>query len=141
MKPCKDCLTEGVTTNRPAPKPGPRCITHDRVFRKATKARNHAQYVQKTYSIDAALYRAIIEAQGGKCAICQRANGTARRLAVDHDHSCCDGPTSCGKCVRSILCSPCNRMLGHLRDDIGSLQRAIVVIRDRPAQAVINSLD
>lgn len=37
--------------------------------------------------------------------------------------------------------SPCNQLLGHLRDDVEALRRAVVVIRDRPAQAVINSLN
>ncbi len=49
--------------------------------------------------------------------------------------------TSCGQCVRALLCSPCNRLLGHLRDNTDALHRAITVIRDRPAQAVLNSLD
>ncbi|MGF7125030.1 hypothetical protein J2X34_005480 [Rhodococcus sp. BE178] len=32
-------------------------------------------------------------------------------------------------------------MLGHLRDGTDALRRAIAVIRDRPAQAVLNALD
>jgi hypothetical protein len=27
---------------------------------------------------------------------------------VDHDHKCCAGQTTCGKCVRGIICHKCN---------------------------------
>ena len=33
---------------------------------------------------------------------------------VDHDHSCCTGEKSCGKCVRGILCLKCNTQIGHI---------------------------
>lgn len=36
---------------------------------------------------------------------------------IDHDHNCCKGTYSCGKCVRGVLCSQCNTALGLLKDD------------------------
>jgi hypothetical protein len=44
---------------------------------------------------------------------------------VDHDHSCCSGITTCGKCVRGILCRKCNLALGYLNDSIDSLYALI----------------
>jgi hypothetical protein len=37
-----------------------------------------------------------------------------RHLNVDHDHRCCPGERSCGKCVRGLLCRTCNRIEGLL---------------------------
>lgn len=37
--------------------------------------------------------------------------------SIDHDHACCPGPKSCGRCVRGLLCGACNKAAGLLRDD------------------------
>lgn len=90
---------------------------------------------QKIYSLAPGMYAKLYESQGGTCAICQRATGARRSLSVDHDHSCCAGKESCGKCVRGLLCGGCNyKILGHLRDDVESLQRAIDYLNDPPAK-------
>ncbi|WP_425484844.1 endonuclease VII domain-containing protein [Amycolatopsis anabasis] len=136
-KRCKDCPPG---SKRPANYPGPRCATHHRAVRAARRERSRAQYVERTYNITDEQYWALYEAQGGACYICQRAKGTGRkRLSVDHDHSCCPGSTSCGKCVRGLLCKPCNRdVLGHLRDEIEAFERAAAYLRNPPAKAVFS---
>ena len=135
---CKTCLEEGITTGRPAPHPGPRCASHWRQVKKSRRANSHGKYIEATYNITAEQYEAIYIAQGSRCAICQRATGATRKLAVDHDHSCCAGPTSCGKCVRSLLCKPCNRMLGHMRDDPAMAERAAEYLRNPPGRKVLD---
>lgn len=59
------------------------------------------------------------------CRICWRKD---RKLHVDHDHSCCStrggSAATCGRCVRGLICGPCNRALGLFADDPGALLRA-----------------
>jgi Recombination endonuclease VII. len=69
------------------------------------------------YGLKPGEYGKLYLTQGGTCAICRRATGATRALAVDHDHKT--------GLVRGLLCSPCNKLLGHLRDDV-ELARGIV---------------
>lgn len=43
-------------------------------------------------------------------------------LHVDHDHKCCAGARSCGRCVRGWLCAGCNRALGILQENPARMQ-------------------
>ena len=141
---CIDCVAEGITTRRPITHGGPRsplCTTHHRARRKAVSARSHALRTEKTYGISADDYWALYEAQGGKCAVCQRATGATRRLAVDHEHGRpgCEHPpdVGCRNCIRGCLCSTCNVIVVG-RYDIHALARAIQYLVDPPAQKVLN---
>jgi hypothetical protein len=75
--------------------------------------------VARQYGLTPEQYQALLEAcrKNAKgealCMMCNR----IRARAVDHDHAHCPGKTSCGKCVRGLLCTRCNVFLGHSRDD------------------------
>jgi Recombination endonuclease VII len=140
---CKDCRRAAAAgqpvPKRPALHPGPRCTTHHRVHVRRSKDRAHALYIEKTYGITAEQYWALYDAQGGCCATCQRATGRTKRLAVDHDHACCAGPISCGKCVRGLLCGPCNKdLIGRYTST--QLRRAADYKDNPPAQRILASL-
>lgn len=104
------------------PKSGSRCKTCSNVA-------GHASRLKGEYGIDAATYEALLELQGGRCAICGRRPKT-KRLAVDHDHATGE--------VRGLLCpgdDGCNhRLLGYVRDRVDLLQRAIDYLNEPPAQ-------
>lgn len=61
-------------------------------------------------------YQRILQDQDGCCAAC--GESVEERLHVDHDHSCCNGSTTCGKCTRGLLCRKCNLALGLLDDNL-----------------------
>jgi hypothetical protein len=74
-------------------------------------------YRVRTYGLTTLAWIQIFESQGCGCAICDRIDPKDKNgWQTDHDHSCCPGKKSCGKCVRGILCGPCNRGLGALQD-------------------------
>lgn len=133
-KECVDCKAAGRALTRPAPFPGPRCYSDDIAFRKAQKKRTKAKRIEKVYGLTEEQRDALYRAQGGRCFGCRRATGASKALAVDHDHACCPGPTSCGKCVRGLLCDYCNRTLGHYRDDPAAFDRMAGYLREWPSR-------
>jgi hypothetical protein len=118
---------------RPAPHGGPRsrrCTTHYRAWNKARKAKNRTTYVAKTFTLTQSECDELWAFQGERC-ICGRR--PSRAPDVDHDHACCAGPNSCGKCVRGFLCRQCNReVLGRYN---ASQLRALADYLDFPPMA------
>lgn len=113
---CKDCIAEGITTKRDADYPGPRCATHHRKRKADERVRRHGQHIEKHFELTEEEYDAILKFQGGVCAICRRAKGIRKKMPVDHNHLTLE--------LRMICCTPCNKMLGHCRDDPEMLRRA-----------------
>lgn len=79
-------------------------------------------------------HAALIAAQDGKCRVCGVAfePGRGEKSAhVDHDHKS-------GK-VRGIICRECNLGIGHFRDDLALLEKAVVYLRSFVADSDIVS--
>lgn len=131
MKPCKDCVTEGVKTQREAKFPGPRCFTHHRKFKAEQKQRSHDAAVSRTYGLNPGDYDRLYEAQGRRCAITGcRATGKSKRLAVDHDHKTGE--------VRGLLCTPHNRVIGYNFDNPEAFRSLADYLENPPARAVLD---
>lgn len=81
------------------------------------------------YGLSEDRYLEMYEDQNGKCAICKQDDDEGKSLCVDHDHSCCPGRTSCGKCVRALICGRCNKALGIVKDDIAVLEEMTNYLR------------
>lgn len=140
-KVCKNAGDDRAHKKRPAIYEGPRCATCWGVEWKRRKEANHRAYVEKTYGVSRDFYDKLYAYQGGKCALCQRATGATKRLANDHDHTCCPGPTNiCGKCLRGLLCGPCNEILGRWGNDPEVFLRGFRYIMDPPAQRLMRLL-
>ena len=141
VRECKDCKVEG-RQGKPleAPYPGPRCYLHHKAYRRV-RAKKTADYKRASrFGISGAVYESLLELQGGGCAWCGRKPYKGgKRLATDHDHRCCPGRESCGKCVRGLLCDTCNWALRHFRDDPQLVERGAEYLRNPPAYVVLNA--
>ena len=74
------------------------------------------------YSMTAEQYDAMVRDQLGRCSICALPMPNPH---IDHDHDCCSKRnSSCGSCVRGLLCRSCNVGLGFFGDDRDRLVRA-----------------
>ena len=101
-----------------------------RIDREQNRERHKAQRLWRQYHITQEQYDAMLEAQNWGCAICGGVNSNGKALAVDHDHRCGPGKKSCGKCVRGLLCIPCNLAIGRFKDSPHLLRRAIEYIEN-----------
>jgi Recombination endonuclease VII len=79
----------------------------------------------RKFNLDLAGFKRILARQNNSCAICKRDRPDGRgSWHVDHDHDCCPGERSCGKCVRGLLCMRCNFLLGYSKEDQSILDNA-----------------
>lgn len=88
-----------------------------RVCRTCQRERN--TFRQRLYGVPLDVYRSMLAAQNGLCAICGGPPGK-RSLNVDHDHIT-------GR-VRALLCARCNVGIGGLQDDPDLMRKAIAYI-------------
>jgi hypothetical protein len=90
----------------------------NRVYTMQRKSNIFANKIKTTYGIDIDEYNKMFDEQEGKCAICgKHRNEFKNGLSVDHDHQT-------GK-IRALLCNNCNPLLGHAKESIDILQKAI----------------
>ena len=83
----------------------------------------YSSRLKKKYGITMDEFDAMLEEQNGCCMICGRHNTTQdNRFCVDHCHKS-------GK-VRGLLCYPCNSGLGHFKDDIDMMFKAIAYLNE-----------
>jgi glycerol-3-phosphate dehydrogenase len=85
--------------------------------------------LRSRYGITTEQKEAKIAAQEGLCPVCTRKLVEAGKSAMDHDHACCPGNDTCGKCLRDVLCHRCNLLLGCAQDNIQALENAIAYLK------------
>lgn len=82
------------------------------------REKNRRYKVKTKYGISLGDYDALLESQGGVCALCGTDTPGGRgRFNIDHDHQT-------GK-IRGVLCSPCNLAIGLVKEDTLILYRMI----------------
>ena len=99
----------------------PRDEFHQGTKSHCAECAKQAEFTRK-HNLPFEWYTTKLKEQGGVCALCG-ALPTCRKhehkpaLYLDHDHACCPGYKSCGKCARGLLCGRCNFVLGVIEND------------------------
>lgn len=84
--------------------------------------------LQRDYGITFDDYKAMYDAQDGRCKICREpldlfcTHNAPHKTCVDHNHTT-------GK-IRGILCSPCNSGIGFFKEDIDIISNAIAYLKE-----------
>lgn len=78
--------------------------------------------LRKTYGISLQEKKAMLLSQGSMCAICKSEKPRGKDWNLDHCHTT-------GR-IRGILCTPCNLLLGKVKDSVELLQSAIEYLSD-----------
>lgn len=113
------------------------CAKEKSKGRKYGKTRD--QSLKHRHNISEEAYKKILEEQNYVCMICKTSDPKNKHnlFVVDHDHACCNrlvngANISCGLCIRGLLCSPCNTVLGNVRDDVSILNSMIEYLKKQP---------
>ena len=135
LKTCRGCGGEFLRSTFPTywhnknnkRYPHSRCAGCYRDYQRAAKRRSYDRRkpykIEWQYGITMERRDEMLAEQDG-CGICHRPDPGARDWHTDHDHACCPGTKSCGKCVRGVLCRGCNTAIGLMNDDALLLVRA-----------------
>lgn len=101
-------------------------ITSDGLQSVCRRCRNDRVFEQMYLS---GSYNSLLESQSGRCLGCDKPAGVDR-FNLDHDHSCCPVPPTCGSCTRGLLCSGCNKVLGVSQDNPETLLRLAAYLKE-----------
>lgn len=145
---CKACFKERAAARyRTNPEPAKerakawaranpeRVAERGRLYRlSGRKARNDRRsHLKRKFGLTPEQYDAMLQAQGGRCAICRRRPTNGISLHVDHEHRT--------KRVRGLLCFRCNNALGDFGDRADFLVNALDYLTPPPTAATRRRID
>lgn len=96
----------------------------ERQWRENNPERYRSIKLKQIYGIDVKIYNEMLIAQNYECKICKtkhQAHSRESRLHIDHCHKSTK--------IRALLCTQCNKGLGHFRDNIEFLETAIAYLK------------
>lgn len=90
------------------------------VAQNKERSRLHGRryHIKSKFGITLDQWDQMLRDQSGRCFLCENPLRAGRTdIHVDHNHACCPGRKSCGKCIRGLACQKCNQGIGQFGDD------------------------
>lgn len=101
---------------------------YDRKWRAENLMKARELDVIQKHNISYDEYKWMCDKQRGRCAICKkeetrksRTSGQICRLTIDHNHET--------GIIRELLCHNCNQVIGHCKESIKTLKKAILYLK------------
>lgn len=138
---CKAAGTDIAHLKRPVYDADGYCHTCHYARKRHRRTRNRASTVKRLYGWATGEVLALLRYQRGRCAICLRRVGVVKQGSIDHNHTLERAGVPLRDTVRGILCSTCNRYLGHIGDDPAVGIRMAMYLIDPPAPKVLKTVD
>ena len=113
---CQPCSNEATKAWRH------RVPDYERNRYQAQKTETRERHLVRKYKVTLADYARMLEAHGGKCAICGSPEAEQFKGVFHVDHCHATGA------VRGLLCRGCNHVLGHFKDDPALFARAVAYL-------------
>lgn len=110
---CKTCLNSRPLHYFKAKKDNR--VTQGFVYESYCKLCRQSANYSKRYGLTKDKLRKMYVTANNTCACCKK---ETNKLHIDHDHRCCPGANSCGKCVRGLICIKCNTTIGFIETAI-----------------------
>ncbi len=127
---CKDCRNQNEKTQR-----DDHTRWLDRQRYKLKKDNNPQEvkdyyrdwHLRKKYNLTLEEFNILSESQNNLCAICESPEKSHKNLVVDHNHNTGE--------IRGLICSSCNKALGHAKDNKVLLEKMIMYLDERGSYA------
>jgi hypothetical protein len=117
-------------------------VQYKRLYPERLKLTHRSSKLKYNFKLSLDQFVWLLESQNGLCFLCKMPEsrvdsrtGITMNLSVDHDHRCCNASgKSCGNCVRHLLCSMCNTILGYIEAKPNQVWRYADYVDLRPLE-------
>lgn len=88
------------------------------------------------YNLTFETYDSLLKQQSGVCLFCSEPPDQGINMDIEHDHTCCNGAYSCGKCIRGIVHHGCNGIIAIIENQMGRFESYITRSRQIQKQSI-----
>lgn len=104
--------------------------------RQRNRTHGRRYHLKSKFGLSLAQWDMLLIEQAGRCYLCQDPL-SPDHVHIDHEHACCPGKKSCGRCIRGLACRWCNQGVGQFRDDPERMRRAANALQEAQMKILV----